>query len=96
MKYYLIYENHYIFFHLSSYPSCYVILEYKDSDLTPFMIQTAAHLCKNGTKYRTLKNVKVDWCRCDNLKKTDKIGEVIFKSNGEFSLIAFIAFVQSS
>jgi len=48
------------------------------------MIQTAAQLCKNGTKYRTLKNVKVDWCRCDNLEKTDKtdkVGEVIFKSN---------------
>jgi 23S rRNA C2498 (ribose-2'-O)-methylase RlmM len=45
------------------------------------MIQTAAELCKKGTKYRTLKNVKIDWCRCDNLEKTDKVGEVIFKSN---------------
>ena len=74
-------ENHYLFFHLASFPSCYVILEYKDSDLNPFMIQTAAQLCKNGTKYRTLKNVKFYWCRCDNLEKTEKVGEVIFKSN---------------
>jgi predicted ribosome quality control (RQC) complex YloA/Tae2 family protein len=74
-------ENHYLFFHLSSFPSGYVILEYKDSEPTPFMIQTAAQLCKNGTKYRTLTNIKVDWCRCDNLEKTDKVGEIIFKSN---------------
>ena len=74
-------ENNYLFFHLSSFPSGYVILEYKDSEPTPFMIQIAAQHCKNGTKYKTLKNIKVDWCRCDNLEKTDKVGEIIFKSN---------------
>lgn len=72
-------ENN-LFFHLSSFPSGYVILDYTDS-YTPEMIIKAAEICKNGTKYRNLKNLKVDYCRCDNLIKGEKIGIVEFKSN---------------
>ena len=72
-------EDHHIFFHLSSFPSGYVILEYEEI-VTEHMLQTAAKICKEGTKYRNLKNLKVDYCRCDNLEKGEKVGEVLFKS----------------
>ena len=72
-------ENDY-FFHLSSFPSGYVILEY-NGKLTKEMITTSAILCKTHTKYRTLRDVKVDYCPCNNLEKGDKAGEVVFKSN---------------
>ena len=73
-------REHHLFFHLSSFPSGYVIIEY-EKEHTSFMIDTAAQICKNGSKYKNCNDVKVDWCRCDNLKKSDKIGEVYFKSN---------------
>jgi len=75
-------ENHHIFLHLSSFSSGYVILNYdEDTKLSPHMLHTAAQICKNNTKYKKMQNIKIDWCRCDNLKKGDVIGEVYFKSN---------------
>ena len=73
-------RDHYLFLHLSSFPSGYVIVEY-EKEHTSLMIYKAAEICKNGSKYKNLKDVRVDWCRCDNLKKSDKVGEVYFKSN---------------
>ncbi len=73
-------ENEHIFFHLSSFPSGYVILEY-EGELTPVMLQIAAQICRESTKYRNILNLKVDYCRCDNLTKGEKVGEVYFKSN---------------
>ena len=73
-------KEHNLFFHLSSFPSGYVILDCTNS-YTSEMIIKAAEICKNGTKYRNLKNLKVDYCRCDNLIKGEKIGIVEFKSN---------------
>ena len=73
-------REHHIFLHLRSFPSGYVIIEY-EKDHTSFMIYTAAEICKDNSKYKSLRDVKVDWCKCGNLEKTDKIGEVYFKSN---------------
>jgi predicted ribosome quality control (RQC) complex YloA/Tae2 family protein len=67
------------FFHLSSFPSGYVILEC-DDEPPLHVIQDAAQICKQGTKYRNLKNINVDYCPCSNITKSDKVGEVIFKS----------------
>ena len=72
-------KEHYLFFHLQSFPSGYVILEH-NNDYTEEIIIKAGELCKNGTKYRNLKNIKIDYCRCDNIIKGEKIGEVEFKS----------------
>ena len=68
------------FFHLRSFPSCYVILECED---TPEIetIYAAAKLCKDRTKYKKIPDIYVDYCRCDNLRKTWKVGEVEYKSN---------------
>lgn len=69
----------YYFFHLSSFPSGYAILEI-DDEINESSILWAAEICKMGTKYKNLKNLKVDYCRCDNLIKGCREGEVIFKS----------------
>jgi len=73
-------DNHHLFFHLSSFPSGYVILKY-EKDISAVMLQTSAQICKNGTKYRNLKDLKIDYCRCDNIEKGEKLGVVHFKSN---------------
>lgn len=70
--------NHY-FFHLTSFPSPYVILLCEE---TPSIeeITIAAQLCKGNTKYRNLKNLRVDYCPCSNVTKGDKTGEAVFHS----------------
>jgi predicted ribosome quality control (RQC) complex YloA/Tae2 family protein len=68
-----------LFFHLTSFPSGYVVLKY-EKEYTPEMLITSAGICKEGTKYRKLKDLKVDYCHCDNLKKGEKPGVVYFKS----------------
>jgi len=71
-------ENY--FFHLSSFPSCYVILICEDQPTTEQIIK-AAEICRNTTKYRNLRNIKVDYCPCSNVKKGNVVGEAIFVSN---------------
>lgn len=70
----------YFFFHLSSFPSCYVMLE---CDEIPYIetIYECAKLCKSRTKYKNVPNLYVDYCGYDNLYKGWKIGEVFFRSN---------------
>ena len=80
-----IFENSkpsYLFFHLSSFPSCYVILEWEDEyypDLS--VIKEASELCKNNTKYKNLRDIKVDFTQCGNIEKGEVVGEIIYKSN---------------
>lgn len=69
-----------IFFHLSSFPSCYVIFECDDQP-SDEIIEHCARTCKEHTKYRNLKNIKVDYTLCSNVTKGEKLGEVIYKSN---------------
>ena len=69
------------FFHLSAFPSGYVILETNGAEPTFDMIVTAAQLCKMHTKYYKYRDLKVDYCLCSNVSKGDIVGEVIFNSN---------------
>jgi predicted ribosome quality control (RQC) complex YloA/Tae2 family protein len=74
-------ENN-LLFHLTSFPSCYVICESMNGDnINLEIIRQCAILCKNNTKYRNLKNIKVDYTTCNNIIKGDKIGEIIYKKN---------------
>lgn len=66
------------FFHLSSFPSGYVILEY-DGVPSNELLQQASVLCRDGTKYKNLKKLKVDYCTCSNLEKGDSVGHVVYK-----------------
>lgn len=67
------------FFHLSSFSSCYVMVKTK-VNLTSDIIITCAQMCKENTKYKNHRKVKVDYCSCDNLIRGSKVGEVFYKS----------------
>lgn len=75
-------EPHDYFFHLSSFPSCYVILEIRnENSINDDIINQCCALCKENTKFRNLKNIKVDVTLVSNVKKGEKVGEVYYVSN---------------
>jgi len=76
----------YFLFHLTSFPSCYVILE---TEIEPSMdmIKTGALLCKQNTKYRNVPNIKVDYTKCKNIIKGENVGEIFFISNKKVNKI---------
>jgi len=71
-------------FHLSSFPSCYVIAVFKDSNLvrnlTKEEIEYGARLCLSHTKYKNLRNIKIDYSLVENVRKGQKEGEIYFKN----------------
>ena len=70
--------EHY-FFHLSSFPSAYVILVC-EGEPSQKEILRGAQICKENTKYRNLKNLKVDYCPRSNVCRGEVTGEAIFIS----------------
>ena len=75
------------FLHLSSFPSCFVIL--KADEQIGALIRTAAELCKENTKYKNVPNIKVDYCLCSNVViEPRKTGLVSFRSNRAVKKIA--------
>lgn len=71
----------YIWFHLNSFPSCYVIMYSTLEDLLDnscnIYLNYGAELCKNNTKYKNMRDIKICYTSLKKLKKTQKIGEVI-------------------
>jgi hypothetical protein len=83
-------KGNYVFFHLSSFSSCYLILEcdYKNLYNIPNdIIIKAAELCKSRTKYRNLLNIRVDYTFCSNVKRGEAIGEIVYKSNKQVKCV---------
>jgi predicted ribosome quality control (RQC) complex YloA/Tae2 family protein len=80
-----------IFFHLSSFSSAYVILpcngKVKINDINIGIIEQCARVCINTTKYTHLRNVKVDYTLCSNIKKSKVEGAVEFISNRQVKQI---------
>lgn len=69
-----------ILFHLTSFPSCYVIL--KDGEkIDEVILEKSAKICLQNTKYRRMKNVYVDYTPVSNAEKGEKIGELFYRSN---------------
>lgn len=67
----------YLFFHLSSLPSCYVILQ-TDEKVTDDIIRECAKICLENTKYRNLRKVYVDYTTVSNVSKGEKVGEIFY------------------
>jgi len=63
-----------IWFHLNSFPSCHVII--RDCTPTQETIQMAAELCKEKSKYKHIKNIKVVYTTISNLELAEVIGSV--------------------
>ena len=74
-------NDKYIWFHLNSFSSAYVIMcsTINDIDKSQFYdyLYYGAELCKNNSKYKNLKNLKIIYTTLNKLSKTNKIGEVI-------------------
>lgn len=76
-------NSNYIWFHLNSFPSCYVIMystfdQFNDNSLNNYL-NYGANLCKTYSKYRNLKDLKICYTTLKKLSKTNKIGEVLIK-----------------
>ena len=75
----------FIWLHLNSFPSCHVII--KDNNPDEEVLNYAAQLCKDNTKFKNLKNVKVCYTKCNNLKKGPDVGSVIYKSKRQVKTV---------
>ncbi len=74
-------NSDYIWFHLNSFPSCFVIMystlyELKPNNIDDYLTH-GANLCKQNTKYRNFADLKICYTQLKKLKKTNKIGEII-------------------
>ena len=78
-------DENYTWFHLKSFPSCHVIIEKEEPDNNEIL--EGAKLCLENTKYRNLKNIKVNYTKIKNIVKADKVGAVTFKSNRKVNTI---------
>jgi len=81
----------YIWFHLNSFPSCYVIMcstieQIKETDINNYLYY-GAELCKNNSKYRNYSNLKIIYTTLNKLKKTNNVGEVIISGKKNKILI---------
>ena len=71
-----------IWFHLDKFTSSYIIM--KSTDTSKINIIYGAHLCKENSKYKNFKNLKVVYCSIKQLKKTKIIGEVDIKGKKNY------------
>lgn len=71
-------ENEF-FIHLNSFPSGHVKVQTETFDQE--IILYAGKICRQYSKYKNLKDIKICYCKYSNLLKGKEIGEVIFKSN---------------
>jgi|TARA_B100001059_G_scaffold196625_2_gene201705 predicted ribosome quality control (RQC) complex YloA/Tae2 family protein len=78
-------NKEYTWLHLNSFPSCHVVIE--SVEPTQEEIMFAAQLCKQNTKYRNLRNLKICYTTCGNLKKGVKAGSVIYNSKRKVKYI---------
>ncbi len=76
-------NNDFIWFHLNSFPSPYIIMHSTIEDISNDDLQDilyyAANLCKDNSKYKNLKDLKICYTSLKKLEKTTKIGEIIIK-----------------
>lgn len=76
-------NENFIWFHLNSFPSGYVIMyatqEELDTSIIGNYIKFGAELCKNNTKYKNLNDLKICYTTLNKIQKTNKIGEISIK-----------------
>jgi|TARA_R110002073_G_scaffold253016_5_gene415658 hypothetical protein len=84
-------NNEYIWFHLNSFASPYVIMystlqnikNISENNIDDFLI-FGANLCKENSKYKYLKDLKIIYTLLKRLKKTDSIGEVLISGKKKY------------
>jgi len=71
--------NH-LFFHLTSFPSCYVILQTEEK-VDSAILTRCARVCLENTKLRNAKNIYVDFTPVHNVQKGEQLGEIYYLSS---------------
>lgn len=77
-------EDHW-WLHLNSFPSPHVI--FRGRDIDDDIVSEASRMCKEKSKYKNLRNVKVVYTRVSNLRLTNVVGEVEFVSKKKCNFI---------
>jgi len=62
-----VFNQNYIWMHLNSFPSCYVVIE--NEDPSNELLVEGARLCKDNTKYKNMKDIKICYTTISNLIK---------------------------
>ena len=70
-----------MFFHLSSFSSCYGILNNTTDSVHMSIIKQCAFHVKENSKYRNMRNIRVDYTECFNVKKGEFVGEAVYIRN---------------
>jgi predicted ribosome quality control (RQC) complex YloA/Tae2 family protein len=76
-----------LWFHLENQPSCHVILKTVGKDINKRIITICASLCKENSKYKNLSKISVIYSKIRDIKKGDKIGEIITKNSKTFKIV---------
>lgn len=80
-------ESSDIWFHIADYPSAHVIarlslypnleqIDRSDKKLMSLIIKQGAVLCKQISKYNSIKNVSITYAQISNIKLTETLGTV--------------------
>lgn len=77
------------FFHLTDFPSPYVVLESGKVEPNAHIKLRCAEICVEHSKYKNSGKVKVDVTPCGNVKldKKDAIGECDYKNEGKVEIL---------
>ena len=78
-------NENYIWIHLNSFPSCHIVIE--NENPSNELLLEGSRLCKDNTKYRNLKNLKICYTTISNLIKGKEIGSVSYKSNRKVKFV---------
>jgi hypothetical protein len=73
-------NSNFLWFHLNSFPSCFVIMHATVDDIKhdkDEFLYFAANLCKINSKYKNFQDLKICYTTLKKLKKSEKIGEII-------------------
>ena len=72
-----------LWFHVADFPSCHVVAKINDimasinrKDIK-YIIKQGAVLCKQYSKYNSVKNLDINYTEISNVQKTTVIGSVI-------------------
>ena len=79
LDFYKTLDKDYWWFHLKSFPSPHVFVQAEEP--TEDLVEHAAKLCRDNSKYARISEVKVCYTKCSNVIKDVEIGSVSFKSN---------------
>lgn len=80
-------KSNFYWFHLSSFPSGHLVLF--SEVINPEIMYECYLICKIHSRQRNNNNLKVDCTQIKNLKKTENIGEVEYKSNKKVKVLKF-------